>query len=41
MSLGLFGAACVMGIAAMTIGYPATETEPAKPRKEGYFRIIK
>ena len=31
----------LMGIAAMTIGYPATETEPAKPRKEGYFRIIK
>ena len=31
----------LMGIAALALGYPAAESEPAKPRKEGYCRIIK
>ena len=31
----------LIGIAALALGYPATEAEQAKPRKEGYCRIIK
>lgn len=31
----------LMGIGALSIGYPAGEPTPAKPRKEGYYRIVK
>ena len=29
------------GIGALALGYPADEASSAKPRKEGYFRIIR
>ena len=31
----------VIGVGALAIGYPDGEPSPAKPRKEGYYRIIK
>ena len=31
----------LVGIAALAIGYPEGEPSPAKPRKEGYTRIIR
>ena len=31
----------VIGVGALSIGYPDGEPSPAKPRKEGYCRIIK
>lgn len=30
----------LVGVGALSIGYPAGEPAPAKPRKEGYTRII-
>lgn len=29
------------GVGALAVGYAASEPAPAKPRKEGYFRVIK
>ena len=31
----------LVGIGALSLGYPAGEPSPAKPRKEGYTRIIR
>ena len=31
----------LMGIGALSLGYPGGETAPAKPRKPEYFRVIK
>lgn len=31
----------LVGIGALSVGYPAGEPSPAKPRKEGYTRVIK
>lgn len=31
----------LMGIGALSVGYPAGDPAPAKPRKEDYFRIIR
>ena len=31
----------LVGIAALALGYPAAEPSPAKPRKEGYIRIVR
>ena len=31
----------VMGVGALALGYPAAEPKAPKPRKEGYYRIIK
>lgn len=31
----------LMGVGSLAVGYPATEPQPAKPRKENYYRIIK
>lgn len=31
----------LMGVGALALGYPAGEPAPAKPRKEGYSRIIR
>ena len=31
----------LVGVAALALGYPAAEPSPAKPRKEGYTRIIR
>ena len=31
----------LVGIGALSLGYPAGEPSPAKPRKEGYARIIR
>ena len=31
----------LVGIGALSVGYPAGEPSPAKPRKEGYARVIK
>ena len=31
----------LVGIGALSLGYPAAEAGQAKPRKEDYFRIIK
>ena len=31
----------VIGVGALSIGYPDGEPSPVKPRKEGYYRIIK
>ena len=31
----------LVGIGALALGYPAGEPSPAKPRKEGYTRIIR
>ena len=31
----------LVGIAALTLGYPNGEPSPAKPRKEGYARVIR
>ena len=31
----------LVGIGALALGYPAGEPSPAKPRKEGYTRVIK
>ena len=31
----------LMGIGALSLGYPDGETAPAKPRKPEYFRVIK
>ena len=31
----------LVGIAALALGYPSAEPSPAKPRKEGYTRIIR
>lgn len=31
----------LMGVGALSIGYPATEPRPAKPRKADYARVIK
>ena len=31
----------LVGIGALSLGYPAGEPSPAKPRKEGYTRVIK
>lgn len=31
----------LVGIGALALGYSAGETSPAKPRKEGYARVIK
>ena len=31
----------LIGIGALAMGYPSREFRPAKPRKEGYYRIIK
>ena len=31
----------LIGIGALAMGYPSREFRPAKPRKEGYYRIIR
>jgi nitroreductase len=31
----------LVGIGALSLGYPAGEHSPAKPRKEGYTRVIR
>lgn len=31
----------LVGIGALSLGYPAGEAAEAKPRKEGYYRIVK
>ena len=31
----------LVGIGALSVGYPAGEPSPAKPRKEGYTRVIR
>ena len=31
----------LVGIAALALGYPSGEPSPAKPRKEGYTRVIR
>ena len=31
----------LVGIGALSLGYPAGEHSPAKPRKEGYVRVIR
>ena len=31
----------LVGIGALSLGYPAGEPSPAKPRKEGYTRVIR
>lgn len=31
----------LVGIGALSLGYPAGEPSPAKPRKEGYARVIR
>ena len=31
----------LMGIGALSLGYPDGESAPAKPRKPEYFRVIK
>ena len=31
----------LMGIGALSLGYPEGEAAPAKPRKPDYFRVIK
>ena len=31
----------LVGIGALSLGYPAAPPRPAKPRKENYFRIVK
>jgi hypothetical protein len=31
----------LVGIGALALGYPDGEPSPAKPRKEGYTRIIR
>ena len=31
----------LVGIGALSVGYPASEPSPAKPRKEGYTRVIR
>ena len=31
----------VMGVGALALGYPAAEPKAPKPRKEGYYRIIR
>jgi len=31
----------LMGVGALALGYPAAEPKTPKPRKEGYYRIIK
>ena len=31
----------LVGIGALSLGYPAGEASPAKPRKEGYARVIR
>ena len=31
----------LVGIGALALGYPANEPSPAKPRKEGYVRVIR
>ena len=31
----------LVGIGALALGYPASEPSPAKPRKEGYTRVIR
>ena len=31
----------LVGIGALSLGYPASEPSPAKPRKEGYTRVIR
>jgi len=31
----------LMGVGAIALGYPATPSRPARPRKENYYRIIK
>lgn len=30
----------LMGVGALSLGYPAGEPRPAKPRKEGYVRVV-
>ena len=31
----------LMGVGALSLGYPATPLRPARPRKEDYYRVIK
>lgn len=31
----------VMGVGALALGYPAAEPKAPKPRKEGYYRIVR
>jgi hypothetical protein len=31
----------LMGVGALSLGYPASPLRPARPRKENYYRIIK
>ena len=31
----------LVGIGALSLGYPANEPSPAKPRKEGYVRVVR
>jgi hypothetical protein len=31
----------LVGIGALSLGYPSAPARPAKPRKENYFRIVK
>ena len=31
----------LMGVGALALGYPAAEPKAPKPRKEGYYRIIR
>lgn len=31
----------LMGVGALSLGYPAVPTPPARPRKEDYYRIVK
>lgn len=31
----------LMGVGALALGYPAGEPAPEKPRKEGYYRVIR
>lgn len=31
----------LIGVGALALGYPAGEARPPKPRKEGYYRVIK
>ena len=31
----------LMGVGALSLGYPAKPLSPARPRKENYYRIVK
>ncbi|MBQ6956892.1 MAG: nitroreductase [Bacteroidales bacterium] len=31
----------LMGVGALSLGYPAVPSRPARPRKENYYRIVK